>query len=133
MAEFSSEKSEMSCVDEASNLLRVIAAPRPIGDSVKAAITRAARRVGLSPVRATGIWYREARAIRAAEMDAIRKAAAQRTQEQGARNEYRQLVARLSVLEHRLATIDPDFHSNDIAAHREVLDGAGGKDRPVDS
>lgn len=70
----------MSTVEEAATLLREIAEPRPVGDTVKTAITRAARRVSpfldqaLSYSRAEDIWRREARRISVAEMDAIRAA-----------------------------------------------------------
>jgi hypothetical protein len=36
-------------------------------------IRRAARKVGLTEARAKSIWYREARVIRAHEIDALRK------------------------------------------------------------
>src|SRR4051812_33292346 len=73
------EPKSMSAVAEASILLRRIAEPRRADDSIKTLIVRAARRVSkffpISPSRAEDIWRREARLIRAEEMDAIRKAA----------------------------------------------------------
>lgn len=75
MSEFSSESSEMSSVNEASTLIRVAAEPRPVGDSVKSAIRRAARSLGFSFTRAKDIWYGDARRIDAEEMDALRKQA----------------------------------------------------------
>lgn len=42
MSENLSEKLEMSSIAEASDLIRRAAEPRPVGDSVKAAISRAA-------------------------------------------------------------------------------------------
>lgn len=75
-SEILSERSEMSSVAEASTLIRRAAEPRPVGDSVKAAIRRAARRIGLSFTRAKDIWYGDARRIDAHEMDALRNLAA---------------------------------------------------------
>jgi hypothetical protein len=72
MSEFSSERSEMSSAAEASSLIRMAAEPRQTGDSVKAAIRRAAHRLGLTFTRAKNIWYGEARRIDAHEMDALR-------------------------------------------------------------
>ncbi|WP_018261337.1 hypothetical protein [Methylobacterium sp. WSM2598] len=101
MSEFFSENSEkdserserpsegrrMTTIDEASALLRDLAEPRPAGDSVKAAIDRAARRASAflqEPMRygrAEDIWRREARRIGAEEMDAIRAAHTKRQRE----------------------------------------------------
>lgn len=72
MSEKRSERSEMSSVSEASLLIRRVAEPRPIGDSVKAAIRRAAQRLGFSFSRTKDIWYQDARRIDAHEMDALR-------------------------------------------------------------
>ncbi|WP_170246039.1 hypothetical protein [Methylobacterium gnaphalii] len=61
-------------------MIRDLAEPRPVGDTVKAAITRASRAVSaflqepMSYGRAEDIWRREARRIDAAEMDALRAA-----------------------------------------------------------
>lgn len=92
-------KSVMGSVSEAAILIRHVAEPRPVGDSVKAAISRAARKLGWPFGRAKTVWYQEARRIDAHEMDALRQQA--RT--------YAQIAARLS-------HIDPDFHCDDIAA-----------------
>lgn len=107
----------MSAVAEASTLLRQIAEPRPVGDSVKAAISRAARRVGLKTGRAEDIWRQEARAIRAEEMDAIRRAAADRKMMEEARAEARSFSERLARLEARLLQ-DEDFHRPQLDALR---------------
>jgi hypothetical protein len=79
-----SEGRRLMPIATASRLLHEIAEPRPVGDTVKAAITRAARAVSevmsattggtLSYGRAEDIWRCEARRIDAAEMDAIRAA-----------------------------------------------------------
>lgn len=78
----------MNASVEAAELIRALAEPRPVGDTVKLALQRAARASGLSPTRAKAIWYREARRIDAEEIDALRAA-----------NEHRRKVlARLVVV-----------------------------------
>lgn len=104
MSEIQSEKSEMSSVVEASTLIRRVAEPRPVGDSVKAAIRRAARALGFSFSRAKDIWYGDARRIDPAEMDALRTQAG-----------IYETVA------YRLLNQDEDFHSAHAAA---LLDAA---------
>lgn len=85
----------MTTLECAALLLQEIAEPRPVGDSVKAAITRAARAVNvflgdretLSYGRAEDLRRREARRIDAHELDAIR--AAHRARDQALRAELR--------------------------------------------
>lgn len=123
---------------EASHLIRYAAEPRPVGDSVKAAITRAARRVGLGYERAKSLWYSEARRVDASEMDRLRAVAAERAakQEEAAVHAHRQLVERISAIEARLAAIDPDFYGDAVAALRvargDRSGAAGAADRPLD-
>jgi len=79
-----SEGLRMTHVNQASRMLMDLAEPRPVGDTVKAAITRAARAVSavlrdarqepMTYGRCEDLWRREARRIDAAEMDAIRAA-----------------------------------------------------------
>jgi len=134
-SEFRSEQEEptpMSSCLEAAALLRTIAEPRPIGDTVKAAINRAAKRVSahlrqpMRPGRAEDIWRGEARVIRAEEIDAIRRAAEARTNRE-ARHEITQLDARIARLE-ALLVQDAEFHRTEVdavgtmarSAHRAV-------------
>lgn len=56
-------------------LVQRCAEPRPVGDSVKAAINRAAKRLGFDPSRTRKLWYGDARIIAAHEMDWLRKRA----------------------------------------------------------
>lgn len=140
MSEMRTEKSEvvsMSAVAEASALLRRIAEPRPVGDSVKAAITRACRRVARHIPshwtrwhvgRAEDIWHRQAHGVWAEELDAIRAAADARILQE-ARNERAALRARLARLEAALRISDEDFHRPELDALGSV---AGGPDRPLD-
>lgn len=73
MSENPSGGSEMSDVTIASDLLKRAAMPARPGELVVHQIKRAARKVGLTYARAKSIWYGEARAIRAHEIDALRK------------------------------------------------------------
>lgn len=123
------EKSEvllMSAVAEAAHLLRQIAEPRPVGDSIKAAISRAARRVSKhlpQPMhyrRAEDLWRKEARAVRAEEMDAIRRAAKADRLVEEARSELSEIDARIARLE-ALLVQDEDFHRDQVDAHRAAL------------
>lgn len=130
-----SEPESMSGVAEASMLLRQIAEPRPIGDTVKAAITRATRRVSrfarapVSPGRIEDLWRQEARRVSAEEMDAIRAAAASdRKLAREANNALAEIDARIARLE-ALLIQDPDYYRDQVAAHIEAL---GGPDRSLD-
>lgn len=101
MFEELSESYEMS--DEAGELLRKLSEPRPVGDSVKSAIARAARRLRWSYTRTKAIWYAEARRIDASEMDQLRA-------------EARQQASRYSAIAHALQAVDPNMHQHDIIA-----------------
>lgn len=140
MSEIPSKKSEvvlMSAVAEASALLRQIAEPRPVGDSVKAAIGRACRRVSAHVPkhwtrwhigRAQDIWHQQVRGVWAEELDAIRRAAEARLVAE-ARHERAALADRISRLEAALRLSDEDFHRPDLDALRRL---AGEQDRTVD-
>ena len=107
----------VSAVAEAAFRLRRIAEPCPVGDRVKAAIDRAARRVGLPTQRVENLWYGEARLVKAEEMDAIRRAdEARLTKERSAREQAAELGALFAGVAERLRTQDEDFHRDDIAS-----------------
>jgi len=106
--EISKNPSEGSEIDEARNLVQCCAEPRPVGDSVKAAINRAAKRLGFSYTRTMDIWYGNARRIDAREMDRLRSCASN--------IEIDQTVAGLKVLRARLSGIS-------TPAARQALDG----------
>lgn len=59
---------------ELIDALRELAEPRPVGDRIKAAISRAARATGLPYARAFNVWYGRARRIDAHEAQQIRDA-----------------------------------------------------------
>jgi hypothetical protein len=87
--------STASSLDEARILVQRCAEPRPVGDSAKAAINRAAKRLGFSHNRTKDMWYRAARRIHSYEMDRLRRCAANADLEQA--------VAGLKLLRSRLA------------------------------
>lgn len=114
LSEGSEKRSEglrMTPIAQASRMMRDLAEPRPVGDTVKAAITRAARAVSAvlqEPMkygRAEDIWRQEARRIDAAEMDAIR--AAHERRHRSLREELRQAAALADRLERLAAEASP--------------------------
>lgn len=115
MSEFSSERSEMSSVAEASLLVRKVAEPRPVGDKVKSAIRRAAQRLGWPFSRTKDIWYEDARRIDAHEMDALR----------GLAERYANIAATLRYQ-------DEDFHRTQADALEYFANRLGGVDRTGD-
>lgn len=98
--------------------LKELALPCPLGDRVKTAIDRAARGAGLSYARARDIWYGNAARIEAHEVEKVEQALL-RKRNREARNELHELKARLSRLEALLASTDPDFHREALAALRD--------------
>ena len=90
LSDKSSEKSEMSALAEASMLVRELAEPGSPGETVKAALQRACRRLGgWPPSRVRDLWYADPRiSVSADEMNRLRAAARrEREEEQEARDE----------------------------------------------
>lgn len=85
-----------------SDALRELAEPRPVGDSIKIAILRAARAVGIPYVRTFNIWYGRARRIDAHEAALIADAL-EKKREADARNTIDDLRTRLLMVESRIA------------------------------
>ncbi|KQZ00874.1 hypothetical protein ASD45_08405 [Pseudolabrys sp. Root1462] len=102
-------------------LVKLAAEPRPVGDSVSAAIGRAAKRLDWSYARAGDIWYGEARRIDWREMDALR-AIEQERDHAAERAEQRRHMQQLHALRAKLQFNDPDFHAADIDAISWLLD-----------
>lgn len=123
MSDHLSGKCEMSAVTEASVLCRRVAEPRPVGDSVKSAIVRAANRLGFAFTRTRDIWYAHARRINAEEIDRLREAAA--------KVEARIAMANLVALRERLAQTDPGFHEPAISALDDAIRHMGSGVREV--
>lgn len=130
MSEQSSEDVDqnMSSVAEMTSLLRAVAAPTDPGEGVKAAIGRAARRLGLPWGRAKRLWYGEARRVDAWEMDAARRFLAARAKNNAAalRMEHARALDALALLEARLAAVDADFHCEATAALRSAVRDVAG-------
>lgn len=102
MSNCSSERSDKVSVEaEASSSLRELALPAVPGERVAAAISRAARRAGMSFSRARDVWYGNARAILATEMDQLRERAAEAREKQAdvLRGRNEELTSRLERLE----------------------------------
>lgn len=96
------EDRSMSPVCEAHSLIAEIVGPMEMGGRIKTALGIVARRTGLSERRIRGLWHKEARSIRADELDALRRAArAERKAEIDV--EIAELRARLARLEERFA------------------------------
>lgn len=121
-----SSEREMTALVEAQTLVRRLAEPCPAGDSVKAAIGRASRRVGFGFSRVRSLWYADNRiSVSAAEMDKLRRAAGAR--EKAERDE---LAIRVEALEQQLRALasrmpqDADFYGAQADligdAHRHV-------------
>ena len=123
VCENQSELSEMSSVIEARLLVRRAAEPRAVGDSVKAAIVRAARRLGFPPSRTKDLWYGHARRIDAIEMDRLRNVAARR--------EAELLRAQLLAARNALAATDAEFHRPQIDALECALRDMGCEVEPL--
>lgn len=109
----------MTAAAEAHQLVAEIAGPLELGGRIKTALAIVARKTGLTERRVRGIWHREARVIRADELDALRRAA--RAQEKAEHDaEMAELWAYVARLEERLAVADADF----TGPHREALRSA---------
>jgi len=65
----------MSSAADARDLIIEIAGPVSLGARVKTVLARVAEQTGLPERRIRGIWHREAKAVLAAEMIALKRAA----------------------------------------------------------
>jgi hypothetical protein len=104
--------------------LRELSEPWEMGDKIKAAIDRAAKRAGLSYWRTFDLWYGKARRIEQYEIDAVQAALVEKKRLE-TRNEVHDLRRRLAILESRLARVDEDFHREEIGALRVQVRGLG--------
>lgn len=108
-----------------SQALKELAEPRPVGDSIKAAIVRAARVAGLPYPRAFNVWYGRARRIDDFEARKI-EAALQHKRENEARNEIQELRMRLLKMESRLAAEAANGDRPVLDRGRSARNGRGG-------
>ena len=119
-SEFSDNSSDIS---DAMRLVRIAAEPRPVGDSKKSAIDRAARKLDWSFTRTRDVWYGTARRIDVREMDALRSLEQERDLA-AERAEQRRHLQQLAALRAKLQFDDADFHAADIAALDYVIGAA---------
>ncbi|WP_133771625.1 hypothetical protein [Enterovirga rhinocerotis] len=127
-----SPKAWTSAAEEARELIRIIAGPLNLGDSVKAVLARVARKTGLGDRRVRAIWNEEARAIRSEEMDRLRATAAQEPSHAitAGRAEAAALAAVLSRVLASDAQPHPHLAREDLAAARDLVRRLGLGDRP---
>jgi hypothetical protein len=107
-SQFSERARPMAALAEASSLMRLLAEPGTPGESVKAAIRRAARRAGIDTGLGKRLWYGEARRIDADTMDRLRIAADDTKALGEAINARRTILARLAAVEAALGLPDAD-------------------------
>ncbi len=105
-------------VMETSQALRQLAEPRPVGDRIKCAIARAARRAGMSYWRTYDLWYGRARRVDATEVAKIKAARVGRSQ--GGIREIYELAAGLEALAERAARVDQEFAGPYGSAMRDI-------------
>ena len=119
----------MAALVEAAMLLRQLAEPAVPGESMKAAINRAARRAGIPAGLGKRLLYGEARRIDADTMDQLRELAARDTEALGKAQDARQtLLQRLAACEAALGlqnantagAVDPSSCRPPRVAHRSV-------------
>ena len=113
---------------EASEGLRALGRASGPSDPVKAQIARAARQAGLPYWRAFDLWYRKARRVQAAEIEAIRAARAVRAQERsdelaGLASDFEALAERVSRLAARSGGADADALRALARRSRDLAEG----------
>lgn len=99
---------------EARGHVAALIGNQPAGSKLKTAWPRLASLLGTTERRVRAIWNGEAKAIRADEMDALRKAV---TTKQVSDVSFRH-AARLETAATALAQVDPDFHREEIERYR---------------
>lgn len=115
---FSDRSSE---IKDAMRIVRLAASPRPAGDTVKAAIDRAAKHFGWAYERTRHLWHGDARRVEVSEMDQLRQFEQERDKA-AVHAEMRRHLQRLHALRASLQFNDPDFHAADIEAISWLLD-----------
>ncbi len=111
------EKTMNACT-EAHQLIREVAGmpATPVRDALQRAVSRLSPYLHISVGRVENIYYREARLIRAEEIDALRLAAAeQRRKLEAGRAQVRQIATLFRQAAERLRHLDEDYHRDEIA------------------
>jgi hypothetical protein len=121
-----------SAIAEMSEIVRAAAEPWSAGDSVKAGINRASRRLGISPRRAITFWYGRQCAVLAHEADRLRAWHADwcRREIERHKREIEELQARDAALGERLhalatARARVSVGSDDAAISRKLVRETG--------
>jgi hypothetical protein len=107
---------------ETAQALRQLAEPSPVGDRIKCAIGRAARRAGLSYWRTYDLWYGKARRVDAIEVAKIKAARVGRSQ--GDAREYFEWARTLDALAERASRVDEEFARPYADAMRDLARNA---------
>lgn len=127
MSKFRGSKVVTEAVVEMARLVRGAAAPAIPGEKVPHAIARAAQRLGVPRGRVASFWYGKARTVEPEEIERARDVAVRRSKDMELlRNEHRRALDILARLEAGLAAVDPDFHSPQIAALRDMAGRSAG-------
>lgn len=115
-------ESRVSALQEASSLVRRIAEPVPAGDSVKAAIGRASRRLNWGFCRVRSLWYADPRTkVSGDELNQLRRVA----RKAAGHDELGQRIARLEAW---AARTDPEFFGPSVDALRSAYERIGCED-----
>jgi hypothetical protein len=123
----------MSAVMEARHLVRSLAAPAWVDDSIKAQISRAARRIPFwSYRRVKSVWYGETSSIDADDFEALKRLAKMDQEANDASSDYARLEARLFRLEETILLSATHMDRAPICEGRPLDARSGGEDRAMD-
>lgn len=123
MSEISSENSEMPDVAFAQGVMRGLVAERP-GDNLKHRMSSVANMLGWSPARVKAVFYGEARAIRAKEMDQLRRTAKAERRVEELSHERDELSTRLDRMEAMLAALLASVEGRDPSEESPLVRAA---------
>jgi hypothetical protein len=111
---------KVSVMSDMQRIVRLAAEPRAVGDSTKAAIARASRRLQLSYRRCYDFWYATSSAsVRAVEADRLRT------------EELRLLASRRIRLNHELDLIEAQLNAREGRANAQVAMASVGTPLPA--
>jgi hypothetical protein len=124
----------VSSLVEASNLVRAIASPAQVGETIKAQILRASRRIPFwSYSRVHRVWYQvDQTRVDADEITLLRRLAKADQEAIYASREYIELEARLKRLEAAFALSDANIRGPEADEDRPLDAGSRGEDRALD-
>ena len=123
----------MNACAEAHQLIREVAGmpATPVREALQRAVSRLSPYLHISAGRVEDIYYREARLIRAEEIDALRLAAAeQRRKLEAGRAQVRHIGVLYLQAAERLRALDPHFHCDEISRLEQQARDLGVVDRP---